>query len=104
MLALEGEDPATVDIDSIGECVARVREPGTLCLAGARPVCFLEKDDLVLDGWRELPVHDRAAIGAGARIRGRAVVEEPDGVIVLSAVWALASADELVAELAEVAA
>ncbi len=111
--ALHEEAYAHSDPDDVPELVTlRVTATGRLPMprvpgaSGARPEAPLKGTRRVhLDGgWRDVPVHDRAAIGPGARIRGPAVVEEPYAVIVLPAGWALACADggELVAELADV--
>ncbi|HWJ66768.1 MAG TPA: L-serine ammonia-lyase [Nocardioides sp.] len=56
ILGLEGEDPATVDIDTYDARVAAIRDAGRLRLAGAHDVA-LGADDLVLHRRRSLPGH-----------------------------------------------
>ena len=46
ILGLEGEEPATVDIDSIPDRLAQIRETASLKLAGVRPVRFVDREDL----------------------------------------------------------
>jgi L-serine dehydratase len=46
ILGLEGEEPATVDIDSIPGRLAHVRKAASLKLAGTRPVRFADREDL----------------------------------------------------------
>ena len=43
----------------------------------------------VEDGWREVPVHDRARLGAGAALEGPALVREETGTVVLEPGWRL---------------
>ncbi len=57
ILGLEGEDPATVDIETIAERVARVREQGRLMLAGEVEIAFSYRDDLVMHRTESLPYH-----------------------------------------------
>ena len=57
-----------------------------------------------LDGeWVDAPVYERDAIGAGAVLRGPAVIEEPYAVIVLPGDWSLhcTASGELVANVIE---
>lgn len=57
ILGLEGEDPATVDTDSVDERVAARIGDRRLLLAGGHPVGFDEATDLVLHRRKSLPAH-----------------------------------------------
>lgn len=57
LLGLEGEDPETVDTQSVADRVRRIRDAATLRLAGVRPVRFVEKHHLVLYRRKTLPYH-----------------------------------------------
>ncbi len=46
ILGLEGEEPATVDIDAIPGRLAQIRQIASLKLAGVRPVRFVDREDL----------------------------------------------------------
>ncbi|WP_100501802.1 L-serine ammonia-lyase [Geodermatophilus chilensis] len=62
VLGLEGEDPATVDIDSSDDRVARARAQGLLLLAGKHQVAFDPDGDLVLHRRRSLPAHPNGMV------------------------------------------
>ncbi len=57
MLGLEGENPETVDVDSIAARIAAIREQGALTLGGIHRIAFQEKEDLLLHRRKSLPVH-----------------------------------------------
>jgi L-serine dehydratase len=57
MLGLEGEEPDTVDTDSVTERVAGIRERRELKLLGIHPVPFIEKEHLILYRRETLPYH-----------------------------------------------
>ncbi|MCP3867118.1 MAG: L-serine ammonia-lyase [Gammaproteobacteria bacterium] len=57
LLGLEGEEPDTVDVDSVESRVAGIRENGTLALLGIHSVPFREKDHLILYKRQVLPYH-----------------------------------------------
>jgi len=79
------------------------REPEPLANTG--PPAPKHTRRVRIDGaWRELPVHERDAIGAGATLDGPAIIEEPYAVIVLPPGWTVHCTDggELVADLSEV--
>ncbi len=40
-----------------------------------------------LDGWRDVPLYDRATLGAGAQIDGPAIIKEATGTVVLDPGW-----------------
>ena len=56
-LGLEGEDPETVDIDSIPARIARIREEKSILLYGRQPVAFDPDDDLLFHRKKSLPEH-----------------------------------------------
>jgi L-serine dehydratase len=57
LLGLEGDEPATVDIDAIPARVASIRDERRLRLLGTHVVGFDEKDDLLFYRMRTLPFH-----------------------------------------------
>jgi L-serine dehydratase len=57
LLGLEGEDPETVDTDTVDDRVHRIRETGRLRLLGVKEVDFSEPEHLVLHRRRTLPFH-----------------------------------------------
>ncbi|NUK24854.1 L-serine ammonia-lyase [Streptomyces lunaelactis] len=57
LLGLEGEDPETVDTDTVDDRVHRIRETGRLRLLGRKEVDFREPEHLVLHRRRTLPFH-----------------------------------------------
>ncbi|AVZ77000.1 L-serine ammonia-lyase [Streptomyces lunaelactis] len=57
LLGLEGEDPETVDTDTVDHRVHRIRETGRLRLLGRKEVDFREPEHLVLHRRRTLPFH-----------------------------------------------
>lgn len=57
MLGLEGEEPDTVDTDTVAARVAAIRERRELTLLGVHPVPFIEKEHLVLYRRETLPYH-----------------------------------------------
>ena len=57
ILGLMGESPERVDVDSIAERVAAVRESGELVLLGGRAIAFSYRDDLVMHRHEALPYH-----------------------------------------------
>ena len=57
LLGLEGEEPETVDVDSVPSRVARIRERGKLCLAGTRDITFDVSNDLEFLRQESLPLH-----------------------------------------------
>jgi L-serine dehydratase len=57
LLGLEGEDPETVDTDTVDDRAHRIRETGRLRLLGVKEVHFSEPEHLVLHRRRTLPFH-----------------------------------------------
>jgi L-serine dehydratase len=60
LLGLEGEDPATVDTDSVDRRVAATAARGVLLLGGRREIRFYPEHDIVLHRRRTLPGHPNA--------------------------------------------
>src|ERR1700742_3826854 len=57
LLGLAGEDPETVDTDSIPQRVEAIKASGRLSLLGSHPIDFDADRDLVLHRRRTLPFH-----------------------------------------------
>ncbi|TCP14904.1 L-serine ammonia-lyase [Crenobacter luteus] len=57
LLGLEGEEPDTVDTDSVEPRVAAIRAAGELTLLGQRRIAFREKEHLILYRRETLPYH-----------------------------------------------
>jgi L-serine dehydratase len=57
LLGLEGEEPDTVDTDSVQPRVAAIRETGAIKLLGEHAIPFREKEHLVLYKRETLPYH-----------------------------------------------
>ncbi|MDN0077018.1 L-serine ammonia-lyase [Crenobacter sp. SG2303] len=57
LLGLEGEEPDTVDTDSVEPRVAAIRAAGELSLLGQQRIAFREKEHLVLYRRETLPYH-----------------------------------------------
>src|SRR5262249_54954501 len=57
LLGLAGEDPETVDTDTIGARVEAVRTTGRLALLGSHDIAFSVDNDLTLHRRRALPFH-----------------------------------------------
>lgn len=62
LLGLEGEDPETVDTDTVDDRVHRFHEAGRLRLLGRRGVAFREREHLVLHRRRTLPFHPNGMV------------------------------------------
>lgn len=62
LLGLEGDEPETVDTDSVPERVQRVRDTGKLWLEGKHEIAFTEETDLVLHRRRSLPQHPNGLV------------------------------------------
>ncbi|MGW1799827.1 L-serine ammonia-lyase [Streptomyces sp. NPDC001984] len=62
LLGLEGEDPETVDTDTVDDRVHRIHEAGRLRLLGRREVEFREREYLVLHRRRTLPFHPNGMV------------------------------------------
>jgi L-serine dehydratase len=86
LLGLEGEQPETVDTDTVGERVARIRGAKRLRLLGEHEIRF-DDDSLVLHRRRSLPFHPNgmtfAAFGAaGESLRVRTYYSVGGGFVV----------------------
>lgn len=60
LLGLEGEHPTSVDVESIPQRLADIRDRSTLFLAAEHEIRFEEKRDLVMHKRRTLPFHPNA--------------------------------------------
>ncbi|MGE5161947.1 MAG: L-serine ammonia-lyase [Betaproteobacteria bacterium] len=70
LLGLEGEEPATVDVDSIPARLAAIREARQLRLPGGHPIRFVEKEHLLFFT-RALPFHANGLRFVGLDASGR---------------------------------
>ncbi len=76
ILGLMGEDPETVDVDTVAARCAAVRAAGEVRLAGtARPVAFDPDADLVLHRRERLPFHTNGMRFRGLDAGGEVLVE-----------------------------
>ena len=57
LLGLEGEAPETVDVGSIEQRVAAIREQGCITLLGQQRISFSYRDDLIMHRKESLPFH-----------------------------------------------
>lgn len=57
LMGLEGESPATVDVDSILDRITQAREHSTLHLLGRKKISFNFRDDLIMHRQESLPFH-----------------------------------------------
>lgn len=57
ILGLQGENPETVDVDSIAARVAHVREHSELSLLGLHDISFSYRNDLIMHREEALPLH-----------------------------------------------
>ena len=62
MLGLEGESPKGVDVEAIAGRVEAIRRDGLLRLNGEHPLAFNEKEDLLLNRRKALPLHPNGMI------------------------------------------
>jgi L-serine dehydratase len=86
LLGLEGEQPETVDTDTVAGRVERIRATGTLSLLGRHEVAFGD-DSLVLHRRRSLPFHPNgmtfeAFDEAGRSLRSRTYYSVGGGFVV----------------------
>ena len=96
ILGLEGEEPATVDIDSIPGRLAQIRATTTLKLAGTQPVRFVDREDLRFYT-KALPFHANgvrfiALDAAGSELSARTYYSVGGGFVVSDEVAADGSA------------
>ncbi len=87
LLGLEGEAPETVDTESVGLRVARIRAERRLDLLGTQEIDFDPDRDLVLHRRRSLPYHPNGMMfsafdGAGDRVRARTYYSVGGGFVV----------------------
>lgn len=75
MLGLEGEDPATVDIDRAERRVRKITLHKHLNLAGTRPISFDPETDVVLRRRRSLPAHPNGMTFTAERDDGPRVTQ-----------------------------
>ncbi len=76
LLGLEGEDPATVDTDSVDRRVAATAARGALLLGGRREIRFYPEHDIVLHRRRTLPGHPNAMTFTGYDDVGTPVLQK----------------------------
>ncbi|MCV6604680.1 MAG: L-serine ammonia-lyase [Porticoccaceae bacterium] len=57
ILGLEGEAPETVNVDSISQRIARIREQNSVQLLGEKAVEYIDERDLILHRRESLPYH-----------------------------------------------
>jgi L-serine dehydratase len=57
LLGLAGHEPETVDVEAIPTLLKRIRDSGTLPLAGLQPTPFSERSDLLFHRRESLPLH-----------------------------------------------
>ncbi len=62
LLGLEGEDPETVNVDSIAQRVAAITTGRSLCLMGLKHIVYDHKTDLILHRREVLPFHSNGMI------------------------------------------
>ena len=87
ILGLEGEEPATVDVDSVAARVARVAETKQISLLGQRTVALDPATQLVFHRREKLPLHSNgmrftALDATGARIVERIFYSVGGGFVV----------------------
>ncbi|WP_262283225.1 L-serine ammonia-lyase [Micromonospora sp. MA102] len=87
LLGLEGEVPETVDTDSVGPRVERIRAQRRLSLMGSQEIDFDPDRDLVLHRRRSLPYHPNgmtfaAFDAAGEQVRSRTYYSVGGGFVV----------------------
>ncbi len=87
LMGLEGEDPETVDPDSISGRVAAITEQKQLSLGGRRPLVFDPAKHLVFRRRESLPYHAngmrfRALDAAGGELRSRTYYSVGGGFVV----------------------
>ncbi|MFI2649060.1 L-serine ammonia-lyase [Micromonospora fulviviridis] len=87
LLGLEGESPETVDTDSVGPRVERIRAQRRLSLIGSQEIDFDPDRDLVLHRRRSLPYHPNgmtfaAFDAAGQQVRARTYYSVGGGFVV----------------------
>jgi len=101
LLGLEGEEPATVDVDTIPARLKRIRAERALRLLGRKPVAFDEREHLHFLT-RPLPFHANglrfsAADGSGEQLLARTYYSVGGGFVVSDDVAANGSAQKRIA-------
>jgi L-serine dehydratase len=86
LLGLEGEQPDTVDTESVEARLAAIRQSGELLLGGEKPIRFVEKEHLAMIR-KPLPYHPngmifRAFDDAGIQVRSREYYSVGGGFVV----------------------
>jgi L-serine dehydratase len=86
LLGLAGEDPETVDTDTVIERVEHIRATARLALLGRREIDFDAGEDLVLHRRKSLPFHPNGmrfqAFGAAGELRARTYYSVGGGFVV----------------------
>lgn len=75
VLGLAGHHPETVDPDAVGGLLDDIRRQGTLALAGARPMPFVEGRDLLFHKQAFLPEHPNGMMFSAWLDGGRRISE-----------------------------
>jgi L-serine dehydratase len=73
LLGFEGEDPATVDVATIGRRVAQIRRRHRVSLLGRHEITFEESTDVILHRDELLPIHPNAMRFSAWRADGSAI-------------------------------
>ncbi|MEW6432022.1 MAG: L-serine ammonia-lyase [Myxococcota bacterium] len=117
MLGLEGEDPRTVDIDTVRPRVDAIVKAGRVRLRGAHEVAFSPKEDLVFHRREKLPMHSNGmrftafeaggaqvlqrvyySVGGGFVVNGEGLPEEGAVRDAVSVPYPFASGETLLAQ------
>jgi L-serine dehydratase len=87
MLGLEGDDPRTVDIETVRPRVDAITKSGRIRLRGAHDIAFSPKDDLLFHRREKLPLHSNgmrftAVDAGGAELAQRVYYSVGGGFVV----------------------
>jgi len=73
LLGLEGEDPETVEVESVPRRLAEIRERGSLRLLGQRQLAFREPEHVLMHRRKSLPYHPNGMRFTALDVEGREV-------------------------------
>ncbi|WP_286758208.1 L-serine ammonia-lyase [Ralstonia sp. RL] len=87
MLGLQGEAPDLVEVDAVGDALAKIRQEKRINLLGKKPIPFVESEHLLLYRRHSLPYHPNgmrftAFDAAGAEIRSKVYYSVGGGFVV----------------------
>lgn len=71
LMGLEGETPASVDVDLIQDRINKARESSKLRLLGKKPITFNFRDDLIMHREESLPFHPNGMRFSAFNDRGK---------------------------------